>query len=220
VPHEGGGCANTRAFYLDEIERRVLAGLQAQLKDPRGIERYLKTYTEERRRLAAAEEAKRHRKETRLGEVKREFDRAFDSYIKGIATEEETRPRLAALREERKALEEELTSMQPPTNVVTLHPGAVKRYLEIVDDLATSLLQRTVSVDEGIASALRELISCVTITPAEKGPPIIDITGRLAVLTGTDLFPTSRGEIIGSGGPLPPLPRPDWPFFTLHLRAA
>jgi hypothetical protein len=62
--------------------------------------------------------------------VKREFDRAFDSYIKGIATEEETRPRLAALREERKALEEELMAMQPPTNVVTLHPGAVKCYLE------------------------------------------------------------------------------------------
>jgi DNA invertase Pin-like site-specific DNA recombinase len=202
---EGGGCANTRAFYLDEIERRVLAGLEAQLKDPRGIERFLKTYTEERKRLAAAEEAKRHRKETRLGEVKREFDRAFDSYIKGIATEEETRPRLAALREERKALEEELTAMQPPTNVVTLHPGAVKRYLEIVDDLATSLPRRTVSGDEGIAAALRELISCVTITPAEKGPPIIDITGRLAVLTGTDLFPSSRGEIIGSGGAIPPM---------------
>jgi site-specific DNA recombinase len=60
---EGGCCTNTRTFYLDEIERRVLAGLEAQLKDPRGIERFLKTYTEERRRLAAAEEAKRHRKE-------------------------------------------------------------------------------------------------------------------------------------------------------------
>jgi transposase len=68
----------------------------------------LKSHTQERKRLAAAEEAKRHRKETRRGEVKREFDRAFDSYIKGIATEEETCPRLAALREERKALEEEL----------------------------------------------------------------------------------------------------------------
>ncbi len=66
---EGGGCTNTRAFYLDEIERRVLAGLEAQLRDPRAIERFLHTYTEERKRLAAAGETKRHRKETRLGEV-------------------------------------------------------------------------------------------------------------------------------------------------------
>jgi hypothetical protein len=33
---EGDGCANTPTFYLDEIERRVLAGLETQLKDPRG----------------------------------------------------------------------------------------------------------------------------------------------------------------------------------------
>lgn len=64
---EGGARSNGRAFYLEEIERRVTSGLEVQLKGPRAIERFLKTYTEERKRLAAAEEAKRHRKETRLG---------------------------------------------------------------------------------------------------------------------------------------------------------
>jgi hypothetical protein len=100
-------------------------------------------------------------------------------------------------------LEEELSTMQPPTNVVTLHPGAMKRYLEIVDDLATSLPRRAVFGDEELAAALRELISCVTVTPAQKGRPIIDVTGRLSVLTGADLFPTSRGDSIGSGGGIP-----------------
>jgi site-specific DNA recombinase len=89
---EGSGCTNTRAFYVHEIERRVLAGLEAQLRDPKAIERSLHTYAEERKRLAATEEAKRHRKETRFGEVQREFDRAFNSYINGMATEEETGP--------------------------------------------------------------------------------------------------------------------------------
>jgi site-specific DNA recombinase len=74
---ESGSCTNGRAFYLDDIERRVLSGLERQLKDPRAIERFLKTYVEERKRLAAAEESKRQRKETRLGEVKQEFDRAY-----------------------------------------------------------------------------------------------------------------------------------------------
>jgi hypothetical protein len=123
--------------------RRVLAGLEAQLRDPRAIERFLHIYTEERKRLAAAEEAKRHRKETRLGEAQREFDRVFNSYIKGMATEEEPSPPPRCATEERKALEAELSAMQPPTNIVTLHPGAVKRYLEVVDDLVTSLPRRT-----------------------------------------------------------------------------
>jgi hypothetical protein len=198
---EGGACTNGRAFYLDDIELRVLAGLEAQLNDPRAIERFLKTYAEERKRLAAAEEAKRHRKETRLGEVQREFQRVYNSYVKGMVSEEETGPLLAQLREEREALKAELAAMTPPANVVTLHPGAVKRYLAMVNDLATSLPHRTVSGDEGISIALRDLVSCVTITPtSDKGPPKISVTGRLAVLVGGDLFPHSRGDIGGSGG--------------------
>jgi hypothetical protein len=121
--HQGGGCTNGRAFYLDDITRRVLSGLEEQLKDPRAIERFLKTYVEERRRLAAAEEAKRTRKETRLGEVKREFDRAFTSYVKGFASEEETAPLLATLREERKALEAELAVIEHPRTSSRSTPG-------------------------------------------------------------------------------------------------
>jgi pimeloyl-ACP methyl ester carboxylesterase len=164
-----------RAFYLEEIERRVLSGLEAQLKEPRAIERFLKTYVEERKRLAAADEAKRRRKETRLGEVQREFQRVYNSYVKGMVSEEETGPLLAKLREEREALEAELAAMTPPANIITLHPGAVKRYLAMVNDLATSLPHRTVSGDEGISIALRELVSCVTVTPVDKGPPKISV---------------------------------------------
>jgi site-specific DNA recombinase len=94
---EGGACSNGRAFYLNDIERRVLAGLEAQLADPRAIERFLKTYVEERKCLAASEEAKRTRKETRLGAVLREFQRVYNSYVKGMATEEETGPLLAEI---------------------------------------------------------------------------------------------------------------------------
>jgi hypothetical protein len=50
--------------------------------------------------------------------------------------------------------------------------------------------------------ALRELVSCVTVTPTDKGP-VIYVTGRLAARTGGDLFPQSRGDIIGSGGGIP-----------------
>jgi hypothetical protein len=60
----------------------------------------------QRHRLAAAKEAKRARKETPLGEVKRLFDRAFAPYAKGFASEEET--------EERKALETELAAISLP----------------------------------------------------------------------------------------------------------
>jgi hypothetical protein len=133
--------------------------------------------------------------------VQREFQRVFNGYVKGIATEEETGPLLAELRKEREVLKAELAAMAPPANVVTLHAGAVKRYLEMVSDLATALPHRAVSGHEPVSIALRELVSCVTVTPTADGePPRISVTGRLAVLVGGDLFPHSRGDIGGSGG--------------------
>jgi hypothetical protein len=82
--------------------------------------------------------------------------------------------------------------------------------MEMISDLATALPHRAVSGDEAISVALRELVSCVTVTPAADGePPRISVTGRLAVLVGGDLFPHSRGDIGGSGGALPSIsPRP------------
>ncbi|MFO1098202.1 MAG: hypothetical protein U1E81_07970 [Xanthobacteraceae bacterium] len=71
--------------------------------------------------------------------------------------------------------------------------GAVKRYLTMVNDLATSLPHRTIAGDEAISIALRELVSCVTVTPTKKAPPKISVTGRLAALVGGELFPHSRG---------------------------
>jgi hypothetical protein len=46
------------------------------------------------------------------------------------------------LREERRALKEELTAHAAADELVTFHPGVVKSDLEIVDDLATSLPRR------------------------------------------------------------------------------
>jgi hypothetical protein len=53
-----------------------------------------------------------------------------------MVSEEETGPLLAGLREEREALKAELAVMTPSANVITLQPGAVKRYFVIVNDLA------------------------------------------------------------------------------------
>ena len=97
----------------------------------------------------------------------------------------------------------EVERARMPANVITLHLGPVKRYLAMVSDLATSLPHRTVSGDESISIALRELVSCVTVTPVGETPPKISVAGRMAVLVGADLFPHSRGDIAGSGGAIP-----------------
>ena len=72
-----------------------------------------------------------------------------------------------------------------------LHPTAVEHYLAAIEDLAATLSYRAIHDGEEIAGALRELIAAIVIYPAGRHEPRIEVTGRLAKLTGADLFPQS-----------------------------
>jgi site-specific DNA recombinase len=185
---EGGRCANGRTYKLAPIEHRVLAGLKGQLKDPRAIERYLATYRAERRRLAAGAAMKRAATEKELGQVKRAIDRVVDSIAAGTIEEADVRARMAELRRRRTTAEADLAAIAPILKI-ELHPATVARYLASVDDLAATLSRRIVDGDEAPAAALRELVIAVVVKPTLHGEPDIEVTGRIAKLTGTDLFP-------------------------------
>jgi hypothetical protein len=68
---ESGNCSHSRRYYLEAIEEVVVHGLRAELRDPKLIAEYVKTYHEEKRRLAAATAADRSSLVQRLGENKR-----------------------------------------------------------------------------------------------------------------------------------------------------
>jgi site-specific DNA recombinase len=187
---EGGRCTNGKTYKLKPIEQRVVAALKAQLADPRAIERYLKTYREERKRLARDNAGKRGALERALAQAEREVGRLLDGFTRGIISDEEASKRLPEARQRRDAVKADLGALAPPANVVELHSTALTRYLAAIDDLAATLSRRLVEGDEEVASALRELISAVVIHPAGKEEPKIEVTGRLAQLTNApDLFP-------------------------------
>jgi hypothetical protein len=118
---------------------------------------------------------------------------------KGTALAEEIGPLVTELSEERKRLEAQLAAKDTDA-VVALHPGAVSRYLTAVDELAATLAARAIDTAHESPKALRELIDCVMVHPAE-GEPGLEIRGRLAALAGADLFPQTRfGVQDGSGG--------------------
>ena len=53
----------------------VLPGLESEMRHPSVIAEYVRTYHEERKRLAAKSNAKRAHLELRPGEINREIDR-------------------------------------------------------------------------------------------------------------------------------------------------
>jgi site-specific DNA recombinase len=141
---EGGRCGNGKTYKLQPIEQRVVTALKAQLADPRAIERYLKTYREESKRLAKENAGKRGTVERALAQAEREIKRIVDGFARGTISDEEARKSLSEPRRRRDAAQAELAALAPPAKVVDLHPAAITRYLAAIDDLAGTLSRRMI----------------------------------------------------------------------------
>jgi site-specific DNA recombinase len=196
---EGGRCPNGKTYKLAPIEVRVIAALKKQLEDPRAIERYLATYRAERKRLAAASASKRRELGNRLAAANREIERVVDGIARGVLADEEARKRLVEPRRRRDQAQAELAALKPAPRTVELHPTIVARYLAAIEDLAGTLSRRAVDGGEEISGPLRELIAAIVIHPNGREQPRIEVTGRLAKLTGADLFPEASLNTVVAG---------------------
>jgi DNA invertase Pin-like site-specific DNA recombinase len=205
---ESGACDHRRVYDLDTIERTVFDGLKANLTTPDLIAAYVETYNEERKRLAAGLIANRSRIEKRLARAKREFDRIFQSYVKGFTEEADVRDTLIELKAERRRLEADLASAERPPETVALHPTALARYRQQVEDLQKALSSESLGDDREPVRALRELVAAIVVLPTPPGAPMeIEVRGRLAALIGHDVFPAARmwgGTVVAEEGLEPP----------------
>lgn len=215
--HNGGACTNHRTFYLHHIERLVLSGLREHLADPRAIEHFLKTYTAERKRLAAGADKARAVLESRLGEVTRKLERAVDEMLESHEPSHLFRPRLRELETQQIALRTELEAAKAPANVVALHPAAVQHYLAVVENLAEAIKARAPEGD--MALAVRELVESVTVKRTDKGAPLqLRVNGKLAALLGAPMFPegSMSGVLVVARARYSANPRQNIPIFPIE----
>jgi site-specific DNA recombinase len=79
---EAGVCSNRRIYYMDEIERVVLSGLQKHLKAPHLLREFAEACQEERQRLASKRIKRRSQIENELAQLQRSIDRVWDDYLR------------------------------------------------------------------------------------------------------------------------------------------
>jgi DNA invertase Pin-like site-specific DNA recombinase len=197
--NENGTCRDARTFYLETVENAVLAGLHAEMRDPRVIAEYVRAYHEERKRLAAQADAKRARLDRRLGELNREIARLVDAIAKGHGDPAVLGPRSTELNEERKRISIELTTGKKPSEVVGLHPAVLARYEEQLVELRNALSKGIRAGDSDAAEAIRELIETVTVfrDHSRPGGVTVEIAGRLNALLGEQAYPNKVRGVWG-----------------------
>jgi hypothetical protein len=197
---ESGTCPDPKTFYLASVENAVVSGLRSELRHPAVIAEYVKTYLEERRRLAASAVAKRSRIEHRLGELDREIDRLVDAIAKGLGDPAVLGPKSTTLNEERKRLTAELETAPATPDVVALHPAALARYEQQLQRLQDALASSVAAGDAEPAQAMRDLVQTVTVfrDNSKSGGVIVEITGRLNALLGENAYPNRVKGVWGS----------------------
>jgi site-specific DNA recombinase len=202
--YESGDCLDPQTFYLETVERTVLEALRAELSDPRVITEYVRTYQEERARLAGQQRRGRAAQERRAGELRREINRLVDHLAKGIGIPEEIGARMKEAHAEERAIK--ATLVEAPSPVIALHPGTLARYEAQLADLQKALAAARDHGNEDImrrlGGALRDLVQTVMIRrdPTRKGGIELTITGRLNALLGEKAFPHGCVRNGGSGG--------------------
>jgi hypothetical protein len=195
---EAGICSNRKIFYLDEIEKAVLTGLQQNLKAPALLKEFVKTYQEERERLAAEKVSHRGKLERKLGEVQRSLDRMWSDYETERVPVEVLGPKMKEAQAQKVALMAELETQPEPEKIVGLHPAALQQYEKLVGQLNDAFGRGVTPDNEEAAEKIRELVAKVVVKPSDQGLKI-ELQGRLALLMGApNVYPNMR--IAASGG--------------------
>ena len=161
------------------------------MRHPSVIAEYVRTYHEERKRLAAKSNAKRAHLELRIGEINREVDRLVDAIAKGHGDPAVLGPRSSRLDEERKKITEDLSVEPAVSDVISLHPAVLARYEQQLLQLQDALARGMSAGDSEAAEAIRDLIETVTVfrDPSRPGGVTVEIAGRLTALLHEPVFP-------------------------------
>ena len=114
-------------------------------------------------------------------------------------------PRIKALETERAEIDVNLKCANT-ADIVTLHPAAIEQYRTDVERLAALATEHSDFAESAeLIEAVRRLVAQVIIYAEPHGCGFtVEVQGRLAQLTNSDLFPSRSqgGGISGSGSPL------------------
>ena len=220
---ESGSCSNRRILYLWDVEEAVLRGMTEELKDTRLIETYVRTYNEERKRLAATALSRRTRIERKHDRLEAERQRAIDLLIKGVLREEEGRARLDDLKSQVLEAERELSSLEEAPQIIALHPATIESYITTVDRLAGILSEHATAEDDrgSLVANFRALVHSATVHPkAPREGFQVEVKGKLASLIGGEAFPQAKysgGRMVAEEGTRTPDTRIMIPFSGLNI---
>lgn len=174
-------CANTRAYYLEPIERAVASGLREEFGTREALTHFIACYNDECRRIASGSTDMLERNRKALASIEAQIQRAVTSVVQNILTGAEAATLLPGMRAERDRLTAELAAHS--ATVIVLHKPAIDEYLAGLDGIEETINLGLRDAEPEVRAAMRGLVDTVTVMPSPAGkPPEIRVSGHLASL--------------------------------------
>jgi site-specific DNA recombinase len=176
---EGSGCTNNRTIGIEQLERRVLDGLQRRMLDPELVSIFVKEFHLDSARRAKESARSRARIEKAHGEATAKVNRLVEAIANGADEFVEIKAILGTARADRDRLAAELLDLAA-LPVVALHPGIADEYRRQVDQLGDAL-NSSEDIRADAIPVVRRLIDRVDIVPGPLPRGVeIEVSGRLA----------------------------------------
>jgi site-specific DNA recombinase len=175
-----GTCANRKTITRQDVETRVLNGLQSRLMHPDLIREYIMTWQQEMQKERQEILATCGEQERRLAKVVREIDAVVTAIAQGMF-HPSMKAKMDELEAERAELEARLTALPYP-EPLAIHPGVAETYARKVANLADALNSPELRAEA--AELLRGLIETVTLMPDPDAPNghTIELRGELGAI--------------------------------------
>jgi site-specific DNA recombinase len=179
---EKGTCSNASQISVDQLERRVLAGIKARLRDPALLTEFVHEFHSELKRIKTSSKDSRSLNKRTFDEITQKIARIVTAIAEGTDTPA-LRQALVALEGEKAELENASTSPYPTTPAKPPTP----LMLAAIFRRKVEELEETLNADSGITSAaapiLRSLIDAIILHPrGSKRRMQIDVYGEPSVL--------------------------------------
>jgi hypothetical protein len=177
-----GECTHRRTYYAEAVIAKVVEGLREQLTDTRSISAFLDEYRAERARLAKSQTLSASRIKKELREVVSRIGRLVAALADGGEEIASVRSALLDLERQKKELEAKLENIEAAARVISIHPGAVSRCLELIKTFTAG--EMLASGSGRTAEVIRQLVECVIVFDAPKPQINIEVRGILWPIVG------------------------------------
>jgi site-specific DNA recombinase len=178
---ETGLCENKKRVPREEIEQRVLAGIERHLGDPELVAEYVREYHRFARELNSQAAGRLRAVEKKLSNVNGQISRLVDAIANGTAAPQAVNGRLAELDREREEIERERAGVR--LEPVEFHPNAAEAYRAKIRSLKMMLAEAGKESRQAAFQGIREIIEKIVIHPRGSYRPVeVEIFGQLAAI--------------------------------------